>query len=110
MLNCDSIPQYMSGQLKLKVLWAKNFLGLAIDQVNVKQNLPLTVYYFWPKTEAWEQLKLELDSKPWIKDEERVQLLNSASEIMNFWRESRSTVALQKVTNSFHNITFVNIT
>jgi 30S ribosomal protein 3 len=99
----------MSGQLKLKILWAKNFLGLAIDQVNVKQNLPLTVYYFWPKTEAWEQLKLELECKPWIEDEERVSLLNAAAEIMNFWRESRSTVAFQSIKDQYNNITFVNV-
>ena len=50
-----------SMQLKLKAVWGKNFLGLAIDQVNGVYDLPITTYYFWPRTEAWEQLRLELD-------------------------------------------------
>ena len=56
-------------RLKLKAVWGKNFLGLAIDQVNDIYNLPITTYYFWPRTEAWEQLKLELDSKLWLNKE-----------------------------------------
>ena len=49
----------MSANLRLKVLWLKNCLGLSIDQVSLKSQLPITFYYFWPRTEAWEQLKLE---------------------------------------------------
>jgi 30S ribosomal protein 3 len=47
-------------KLKLRVVWCRNFLGLAINQRNLKREYSLTCYYFWPKTEAWEQLKLEL--------------------------------------------------
>jgi len=53
-------------RLRLRVAWFKNFLGLAIDQANSSQQHSLTLYYFWPKTEAWEQLKLELNSKNWL--------------------------------------------
>ena len=62
-------------QLKLKIAWFKNFLGLAIDQVDFNQGYSLTPYYFWPKTEAWEQLKLELDSKLWLAKDEKVEIL-----------------------------------
>ena len=62
-------------KLKLKVLWLKNVLGLAIDQTVIKQSYPLTQYYFWPRTEAWDQLKLELDSKPWLSDKEKISTL-----------------------------------
>jgi 30S ribosomal protein 3 len=99
----------MVGQLKLKVLWAKNSLGVAIDQVNIRQCLPLTVYYFWPKTDAWEQLKLELGFKPWIKEKEKIRILNSATELMNFWRESRNSVSFQSVAEKFTDITFVKV-
>ena len=57
--------------LKLKVTWFKNFLGLAIDQVSLNQKYFLTSYYFWPKTDAWEQLKSELDAKPWLTTREK---------------------------------------
>jgi hypothetical protein len=29
---------------------------------------PLTEYYFWPKVDAWEELKKTLDSKDWISE------------------------------------------
>jgi len=38
--------------LKLKVIWFKNYLGLAIDQVTLQHKHFLTPYYFWPKTAA----------------------------------------------------------
>ena len=50
-------------ELKLKVIWLKKFLGFALDTKGGQNSYPLTPYYFWPKTEAWDQLKLELDSK-----------------------------------------------
>ena len=72
-------------QLKLKIVWFKNFLGLAIDQVELNKKYPLTPYYFWPRTEAWEQLKLELESKMWLSQEEKISLLKTAENIMNYW-------------------------
>lgn len=96
-------------QIKLKVLWAKNFLGLSIDRVNNSYVNPVTNYYFWPKTEAWEQLKLELDFKPWIYDKEQQNLLNSAAEVMNFWQHERNSATLQDAKKAFRNINFINI-
>lgn len=96
-------------QIKLKVLWAKNFLGLSIDRVNNSYVNPVTNYYFWPKTEAWEQLKLELDFKPWIYDKEQQNLLNSAAEVMNFWQHERNSAKLQDAKKAFRNINFIKI-
>ena len=59
-------------KLKLKVLWVENILGFGVDQLTIKQQSPVTLYYFWPRTEAWEQLKSELDSKLWLSKEEKV--------------------------------------
>ena len=78
-------------QLKLKIVWFKDFLGLAIEQVILNQHYSLTPYYFWPKTEAWEQLKLELDSKLWLTQEEKVTLLKIIGDVMNYWLSYRST-------------------
>ena len=96
-------------QLELKVLWAKNFLGLSIDQVTDRYICPITNYYFWPKTEAWEQLKLELGFKPWLKDEEKIKVLNFAAEIMVFWRAHRNTANIDEVRKKFNDIRFVKI-
>ena len=77
-------------ELKLKVLWLKNLLGFAIDQRTATTASPLTTYYFWPKTAAWEQLKLELDSKSWIKPEEKIEVLNTITEIIEYWSQNRN--------------------
>ena len=77
-------------QLKLKIAWFKNFLGLAIDQLELNQEYSLTPYYFWPKTEAWEQLKLELDSKLWLTKEEKLKILKTAGDVMDYWLSYRN--------------------
>lgn len=96
-----------STQLKLKAVWGKNFLGLAIDQVIGSYQLPVTTYYFWPRTEAWEQLRLELELKPWIQEEEKIKILNSAAKLMNFcMQEYRNTESIETVKKRFKEITF----
>ena len=96
-------------KLKLKVLWLKNVLGLAIDQTVIEQSYPLTQYYFWPRTEAWDQLKLELDSKPWLSEKEKISTLNLATDIISHWRTNRNTDAVQKVANNFSEAVFVDL-
>ena len=55
---------------------------MSIDQTVIQNHsYPLTQYYFWPRTEAWEQLKLELDSKPWLSEKEKISILNLATDI-----------------------------
>ena len=96
-------------QLKLKAIWGKNFLGLAIEQVIGKYQLPITAYYFWPRTEAWEQLRLELDSKPWLPKEEKIKILNSVARLMNFcMQEYRTNESIEVVKKRFTEVTFSN--
>ena len=96
-------------QLELKILWAKNFLGLALDQVSTRYTLPITSYYFWPKTEAWEQLQIELAFKPGIPEKEKVRILNSAAEVMNFWRVNRKSKTIDAAIEHFNDVHFVKI-
>jgi len=96
--------------LKLKVLWFKNCLGLAIDQTSTNHQFQLTNYYFWPKTEAWEQLKIELSLKSWISVEEKIRILNLTSEVMNFWHRNRQMESFEMFQNQkyFKDILLVN--
>ena len=77
-------------QLKLKVAWFKESLGLSIDQVSLNQRYSLTSYYFLPRTQAWEQLDLELDSKPWLTTDEKIKILKTAGDIMEYWLSYRN--------------------
>jgi len=96
-------------QLKLKIAWFKDFLGLSIDQVQLNQNYSLTQYYFWPKTEAWEQLKLELDSKVWLTQAEKIKILKIAGDVMNYWLSSRDTKTSEKITKLFPEIEILEL-
>jgi|TARA_B100000768_G_C11267445_1_gene371749 30S ribosomal protein 3 len=97
-------------RLKLKIAWFKNFLGLAIDQVSSNQQYSLTPYYFWPRTEAWEQLKLELDSKLWLTQEEKMEVLKTTGDVMNYWLSYRDTKTSKNLQEDFTEIEVLTIT
>ena len=99
----------MSHQLKLKVLWLGNLLGLGVDQLTFKNQYSLTAYYFWPRTEAWEQLKSELDSKPWLHKKEKIEILNLASDVMNYWRQYRNVDRIENVKINFSEVDFIEL-
>lgn len=73
-------------KFQIKTLWLNGVLGIAIDQVLNKGNLPLTSYYFWPRNDAWEVIRLELDSKPWISEHEKELILQKITETSNDWK------------------------
>jgi 30S ribosomal protein 3 len=49
---------------------------------------PLTEYFIWPRSDAWEDLKVSLESRPWVGDAEKVQLLNRLTGVSQgvLWR------------------------
>ncbi len=97
----------MTLKLELKVFYAGNFLGLSIDQVTANNTVPVTAYYLWPRTDAWEQLKLELDSKKWITASEKIRILNSTVEIMNYWRKNRTDINIEELKTQFSELKFI---
>ncbi len=90
-----------SFQLKLKIFWCKNFLGLSINQIGLDQHYFVTPYYFWPKTKAWEQLKLKLDSKFWLPQTEKLRILKISSDVMNYWLSYRNTKTVENFKKDF---------
>lgn len=44
------------------------------------------MYYFWPRNDTWDQINIELRSKPWINERERTITLNEITQVMNQWR------------------------
>jgi 30S ribosomal protein 3 len=78
----------MAPRFKLNILWLENELGIAIDQIQAGEQIPLTDYFFWPKSDTWDQIRQELETKPWILTKEKAQLLNATATIMNQWQNS----------------------
>ncbi|KAJ8775384.1 hypothetical protein K2173_023149 [Erythroxylum novogranatense] len=76
-------------RIVLKFIWMERALGIGLDQVIPGHGtIPLSAYHFWPISDAWEQLKLLLESKPWISRTQMVILLNQATDIINLWQEN----------------------
>jgi 30S ribosomal protein 3 len=75
------LPEY-----KLVFLWMDSNIAVAVDQVYARGNSsPLTEYFVWPRKDAWEELKLALEARPWISDKDKILLLNRLTDIINFW-------------------------
>ena len=90
----------------LKILWSDNNIGIAIDHIEKEGYSPLTSYFFWPRNNSWIQIKNELESKPWISENDRVNLLNQTTNIINYWQENTKRQSATQVQNKFSEFTF----
>jgi 30S ribosomal protein 3 len=89
---CISLMQLFN----IQVLWLDNSLGFAINQTTAKTKVALTPFYFWPISDARQQIKLELESKSWLKESERFKILNLVIETMNRWENSQASNSQEK--------------
>ncbi|PWA66974.1 ribosomal protein PSRP-3/Ycf65 [Artemisia annua] len=85
----DEAKKIQKPRLVLKFIWMEKNIGLGLDQVIPGHGtVPLSPYFFWPRKDAWEELKTTLESKPWISQKKMIILLNQATDIINLWQQS----------------------
>ncbi|KAK6116355.1 hypothetical protein DH2020_049817 [Rehmannia glutinosa] len=83
------VKSVVKPRLVLKFIWMEKNIGLGLDQVIPGHgSVPLSPYFFWPRKDAWEELKTTLESKPWISQKKMIILLNQATDIINLWQQS----------------------
>jgi 30S ribosomal protein 3 len=69
-----------------KILWSQTYIAIAINEIYEKSySIPLTTFYFWPREDGWKLLKSELDSKPWLLEKSKLEILNGYTLLVNYW-------------------------
>lgn len=84
--NTNQATEVMK-KFRLKTLWLDHNIAFSVDHVVKNGYSPLTSYYFWPRNDAWSQIKNELESKPWISKNDKIDILNEVAELINYWQE-----------------------
>ncbi|CAI9287899.1 unnamed protein product [Lactuca saligna] len=76
-------------KVSLKFIRMEKNIGLTLDEVILGyESIQLSPYYFWPKKDAWEELKLMIEKNPWISQKQVIIILAQATNIINLWKQS----------------------
>lgn len=94
-------------QFTLNFLWLDKNVAVSVDQLfDQTKRSPVTEYFFWPRKDAWEELKDSLETKPWIQERDKIILLNKTTEIINFWQDSEVKKTVDEARTQFPDCMF----
>jgi 30S ribosomal protein 3 len=84
-----------------KVIWLNHSIGISVDK-KLKNNfrLPITSFFFWPRVNGWKLLKHQLELKPWLKENERITIINGYTKILYCWKDNfknLNTINIRKI-------------
>ena len=91
----------------LKVLWLEKSLGIALDQRVGKTTQPVTEYFFWPRKDAWDELKDRLNSYSWVSQSEAISLLNQTTDLIQTWQETEKKGSFNTMQQKFPEAIFL---
>ena len=87
-LNAAENAKVEDSDFALNFLWLDKNIAVSVDQVFARgHRSPVTEFFFWPRKDAWEELKAALEAKPWIGERSKVLLLNRCTEVINYWQD-----------------------
>eukprot|EP00210_Caulerpa_lentillifera_P006108 g5835.t1 len=92
----------------LNFLWLDRVIAISVDQTFGKdQRSPLTDYFIWPETDAWEELHNTLNKTLWISESDKICLLNRTTEVINYWQEEDTRRTLEEAQETFPDCVFM---
>ena len=77
----------MENSFFLRFLWLEKNIAVSLDYCIKDKNFPLTEYYFWPQSDAWDDMRVFLENSTWISQSESIYLLNTLTEVINYWQD-----------------------
>lgn len=94
---------------RLNILWADQNLGVSVDQVFARGGVaPLTEYFFWPRRDAWEELRVAVEARPWVSEAEKVDLLNRLTKVINMWQDVEGKPSVEDARLEFPDCLFIS--
>jgi 30S ribosomal protein 3 len=94
---------------RLNILWADQNLGVSVDQVFARGGVaPLTEYFFWPRRDAWEELRVAVEARPWVSEADKVDLLNRLTKVINMWQDVEGKPSVEDARLEFPDCVFLS--
>lgn len=90
----------------LRILWLDCSIAFSVDHIAHQGYSPLTPYFFWPRNDAWSQVKNELESKPWISENDKIDILNEVTLLLNHWQERKQNKSIIEAQKKFPDFIF----
>eukprot|EP00891_Asterochloris_glomerata_P001453 jgi/Astpho2/1453/Aster-06302 len=112
-LNADeAISTPNSVNYALNVLWLERNIGMAVDQVfgesETQRRAPVTEYFFWPRNDAWDEVKAAMETKPYISERQRIDLLNKVTQVIRLWEnDEQGRLPIEEARAAMPEISFV---